>query len=382
MDLTLGLTVLTLLSQSGQGDVSLNSLGSLSVLVGGTPLELLVALQLALLVGQPLSQLGQNGSLLGVGLGLNTHQLVAGVGAQVVGSTVDLEGGQIGSAQVLAEVLDSGVGVPDTGDDSAGVGEDISIGVIAGGLSQLLHALHGDHTLSGVEGVVHGGEVALGVHAPVGVAAGGEEEGSGVPSVLQSVTELQAVSLAGSDDSLQAVSVFLGDDAGVVVQVVAVVGSQGICVQGAGDSTCSDGTGVVVGLDGLSSSLAGSGQGSSLHQTSQLVLCEAVDVGSGSHVSSDLGSSVGLGNALDRSVDHDAGVSSLESVDLLLSQSGNAVQLGDPQGHVVSTGQVSFLSGRGRGSGSGSSAAATSDESSNHCQSHDQCKDSFHVLPP
>jgi hypothetical protein len=98
---------------------SLNSLGTLSLDVGGTPASVVETLQLALGAGQVLSQLIQNSSLDSVGLGLNAHQLAAVVGSQVVGLAVDLEGGQLSNAHVLAQLLQSVGVVPGTGNNNS-----------------------------------------------------------------------------------------------------------------------------------------------------------------------------------------------------------------------------------------------------------------------
>ena len=223
------------------------------------------------------------------------------------------------------------------------------------------------------------------------MAVGSKEEGSGVPCILQSKAELHTVGLAGSDDGFQAVSILFGDDAGVIVHEVAVVGGHRVCVQGACNGCGSNRAGIIGLGDHLGNVTAGAGQSSSLHQTSHLVLREAVDVGSGSNVGNDLGAGVSLGNTLDGSIDDDTGVSSLESVDHFLSHSGNAVHLRNPHGDVVSTGQGilcfrialslsgSGIPGRSLG-GLGGGRTAASSQAQNHNQSQQHCNDFFHFV--
>ena len=255
----------------------------------------------------------------------------------MIGLAVDFEGRQIGCTEVSAEVSLSSLCIPDTGDNYACIGEDVCVAIVCGRLSQLLHSLHSDEALSRIEGIVNSDEFAGFVHGPVGVTTGCEEEGSGVPCVLKSIAELHVVLLTSGDDLFHALCVFCGDDGGIIIHVVTVVAGHGVCIQSACYGSSGNRACIVGSLDVLSSLLTGSSQSSSLYQASQLVLCEAVDIGSGCNVGNNLGACIGLGYAFDLCVDHDAGVSSFERIDLLLSQSGNAVLLGHPHGDVVCT---------------------------------------------
>ena len=218
------------------------------------------------------------------------------------------------------------------------------------------------------------------------VAAGSKEEGCGVPSVLQSKTNLLTSGLALCNDGRQVLHVLVGQDGLVVVHEVAVIRGQGECVHLASDLRSGDGAGVVSSFQSGSHIALQRGQALSLHQASQLVLCEAVDVGSGSDVSDDLGASVSLGNAFDLGVDHDAGVSVHESLDLSLEQIRNAFLLGDPHGDIVSTcqgvGDFAAVVGGVLGIVSGVGLATSSEQAQAHNQSQNQANDSLHNLPP
>ena len=266
----------------------------------------------------------------------------------------------------------SSLSIPSTGHDNASIGEDVSIGVVSGGLGQDLHALHSDHTLVGVEGVVHRGEVAVCIGSPVVVAAGSKEECSGVPSIFQSEAELNIVFFASSDQLFHAASILFGDDALVVVHIVTVVAGHGVGIDGACNLGSGNGTCVVVSGDKVLSSLAGLSQSSSLYQTGQLVLCEAVDVRCGGDVSDDLGTGVSLGNAFDLSIDLDAGVGFLKCLDLGLEQVGSAFLFADPHGDLIGTFQ--------RITGGSVLGGSTSNQAGGHHENKQQCDEFLHFV--
>ena len=114
-----------------------------------------------------------------------------------------------------------------------------------------------------------------------------------------------------------------------------------------------------------------------LNQTCELILRKAVDIGSSCNVSNYPRACVSLGNAFDRSVDDDAGVSFFESFDLLLGQSGDTVQLGDPQGHIVGTGQVSIVAAAGLGI-----FLAAGEEAQAHSENQCEGDNLLHTFPP
>ena len=401
MDLALGLGVLVLQQQSSQTGVGLDLGGGLVIQVGRTPGQLVEALHLSLFTGEVLGQLVQ-GSLLGgvVALGLHAHELAAVEGAQVVLLAVHLEGGQIGDAHVVAQDVLDGLEGPGAGDDDgSAVGELVSggRGQVLGRVDQLLHALDGDEAVFGIEVVVDGDELAVIVGGPVGLAAGGEEPGGQVPGRGLGLEGEELVRLfAVGDQLLQGVHVFLGDNALVIVHEVAVIGGHGVGIQGLAGSGGSHNAGVVGGGDGLSGLHAQGVQGTGLHQTGELVLRKAVQIGAGVHVHQHLVSGSGLGHGVHVSLEDDAvGVVGVEVRDLLLGQVNSG--FADPNGDLVSTGQRAgtgsgSLGGRSLGSGSfgggsvglalgsGGSGTAAGSQGEDHRQREKQGKKFLHFI--
>ena len=343
MDLALGHGVRSLGQQSGQAGIGLNLGRGLVNQVGGTPGQSVEALHLALLAGQILSQLVQHGGAGRIGLGLDAHQLAAVEGAQVVLLAVNLEGGQVGGAQIVAQDVADGLVAPGAADDDGGAlveGGSVRRAQEHGGLNQLLHALDGDQALGAVEGILHGDELAVGVGGPLRDAAGGKEEGRHVPGGgVHLKGEVLVGGFAVGNQLLQGVQIFLGDDGLVVVHEVAVVRGQGVSVELFTGSGGGDDAGVIVGLDEVSGAGSELGQSTGLNQTGELVLREAVDVAAGLHVSDHQGGGVSLADGLHLGVDDDAELIGLvEVLDLLLGQIDSRV--GDPDGDIISTGQI------------------------------------------
>ena len=396
VNLPLRRSIGTLSSQSGQSRITGNLFGLLGSLVGGTPAHGVEPGKLALLVGQVQGKLLQNGGLHGIGLGLDTHQLVAGEGAKVVRVAVHGEAGQIGAGVVVAQSGLGGAGAPGADDDDGGGdggGEVIGRagGLVSGGVQQLLHALQGDNAVVGVEVVVNALEaLAVGGHGPVGVAAGSEEEGDIVPrGGLKLHGEAAAGGLAVGNDVFQAVHVLSGNHAAVVNHEVAVIGGHGIAPYIGANGGGRNGAAVVQLGDFRGSLGAKLGQGAGLHQTSQLILREAEQVGAVLDGGDHLGGGLGLGDALNGGVDDDAGVLFHKVLDLLLGQFLYTGHLGDPDGDVIGAVQrIGRGSGGGVGSGGGAgggcvAVTAAGKQAKNHADSQKQRENLLHfTFPP
>ena len=391
MDLALRDGVLVLEQQSGKARVGLHFGGSLIDQVGRAPGNRVEALHLALLTAEVLGQLVDGSLLHGVGLGLDAHQLAAVEGAHVVALAVDLEGGQIGGAEIVAQDALDGLEGPGAGDDDGAAG--IKAGAVGGaevvvGVEQLLHALDGDQALGAVEGVFHGDKGAGLIGGPLGGAAGAEEPGSDVPGgglVLHG--EVLAGSFAVGNQGLEGVEVFLGDNGLVIVHEIAVIRGQGVGVELSVDGGSRDHAGVVGAGNQFGSLHAELGQSAGLNKAGKLVLGKAEDVAAGFNVGDHLGGSVAFADGLNGRVKGDAvRVAGVKVLDLLLGQIDDRV--GAPDGDVIGAGQLAAGSGGGfiaalGGSGRvvarrGSGLLSAGSQREDHHKRQKHCKNFLH----
>ena len=282
----------------------------------------------------------------------------------MIGFAVNLERRKISCTKVCTEMSFCIACSPNTCNDSACICEDIRVAVIARGFRKLLHTLHSSKTCIGIEVVVNCVKFALFVHGPVGVTIGRKEEGCGIPSVFKSETEFFIVLFASSDNLFEAISILFGDDACIVIQVIAIITGHRICPKLTCNGCSSNGACVIIFLDGLGCVLTGCYESSSLNESGELVLCEAVNIRSGCNVSNYLRACISFGNAFNLRVDHDAFVFCFKSIDLLLCKSRNAVFFGNPKSNVVSANEfvnihveLFFLSASGKA-----------------CNDHDNCQ--------
>ena len=289
---------------------------------------------------------------LGVGVGLDAHQLGAGEGAQLIVGAVHGELGQGRRTEVVAQDALGVLGVPGAADHEAGVvvelrglaGADELVGGHDG-----VQGLGGDEALVGVKVVDHGQELAVVVGFPGGLAAYAEEEGGQVPAVLQVEAEGLAGGFAVSDHAGDVAQGLGLDHALVIEHEERVVGGHGVSIESFSGGSRGHSRFHVVGLHELSRLGAQGTESARLHEAVELVLREEVDVAARFHVGDHLGGRVAFANGLDGGIELDAHVVAVvEVLDLLLGQIDDL--LGRPNGDGVLTGQ---LTGRSRGLGLG-----------------------------
>ena len=295
----------------------------------------------------------ENDSSLNVGLRLNTHHFVTNERAELVRFSIYGEGGQLGCAEVFTVCGCSSATVPRTGYNCSCAVECARSGIIASALEEFLHTLEGYNTSVTVPGIVYTVEFAIVVCGPFRFATGSEEEGCSVPSVvLKFEVEEFTFFFANSDDAFQGLNVFFRENALVIVQKISVVGSKRISVLLITNLTSLYSISVVVVSDFGLVNTTDFSESAGLNQSCQLVLCEAVEVGSRFNVSNNLSCSVAFTNTAYCSIDNDAGVCSFESVNLGLGEGFYAFNFTYPNFEVVGTGNVD-ISSAGTGSGSG-----------------------------
>ena len=308
MDLALRHGVRSLLQKSGKARVGLDFRRGLGVQVGGAPAALVEALKLALLTGQVLRKLVAGSQFRLVGVRLHAHELAAVEGAEMVFLTVDFEGRKIRDAHVVAEDALNGLIVPDTGNDNCAVL--LETGALGSRQmpvrgNELIQTLRGDQAFVGVEVIVDGQELTGLVDRPFGHAAGCEEPGCDVPCRGFSLEgEILLSLLAVGQELLKAVDIRFRDDALVIVHKIAVVRGQRIGIQGTvGGLRGLDDAFRVLGGDFLSRLDAELGKGVRKDETSELVLCEAVQVAAGLNVGDHVRGSRAFRNSFDRRIE-------------------------------------------------------------------------------
>ena len=244
----------------------------------------------------------------------------------MIGSSINCEGRKISNTHVVTKDVFNSRSCPSTGNDNSGrdsVCERSTItgGVCSRGLSQDLHTLHSNQTLIGVKVIVNRNEGTISSSCPFGNTACAEEECSVIPSAgFKFHRELSVVCFTCSNEVFQRINDIFGDDALIVVHEVTVIGCQRIAVELAVNCGSHDGSIIVSFLDGRSSCITEDIQSTGLNKTSQLVLCEAVEIRTGFNIVDHLRSGIRFGDAFDRSIDHDARIFCHEGVDLFLCE--------------------------------------------------------------
>ena len=316
---------------------------------------------------------------LGIGVGLDTHQLGAGVGAQLIAVAVHGELGQGRRAEVVAQDALGVLGVPGAADHEAGA--IVELGGLAGadeliGTHDLVEGAGSDKALVGVEVVHNGQELAVAVSFPHGLAAGAEEEGGQIPAVLQIEAEGLAGGFAVGDHLSDIVQGVFLHHALVIEHEEGVVGSHGVGIEGVTGGGRGHGRFHVAGLHKLSSLLAQGAQSTRLHQAVELILREEEDVAAGFHVGDHLGGGVAFTNRFHGGVELDAVlVGAVEVLDLLLGQIDNL--LGGPNGDGILAGQLAGCSGAGLLLGGGATLRLSRGRGAlgrarSHTQDHDE----------
>ena len=371
-------------SDDGSSDIRILSQSGDS----GSDVAQLEAQQLGVSGSQECSEL--HSSLHVLGVGVDTDSLGAGVGLQLLGLTVDHNGGSGDSAQLVAQ---DGVQaflaakVPGTGEVSnngavlqASVAVAVAVNNKVGVVQQIQNSVGGvDADLAAK--VDTGSSVSTGLTEQG--AAGSEEECGQVSGVL----DLEG-NLALLQDGLQRGQISIADQFLVVVHEPGG-GSHGEAVDGAvGGSDGVDVSSRDVILN-LSQEIAAQlSQSAGLQQGAQLVVCEHVNVSSGRGVSSDHGSSVALGANAVVPGDSVLGVSSLELC-LNLDQPGVGIDLvllgspdlqGDSLGLVVFSRSLSLVVASLGSLGLVGVAAATGDQGQSHDEDQQQSNDLLHFV--
>ena len=374
-DVALHVSVLSLVIYGYQLRAVLYEIAVLSVLVGRSPGELLASFELGFLAGEELGQLVDGSCLLGVRLRLYSEELAALEGAHLIGLSVDGEGRQLGYSEVVLQNALRGVVIPGTGYYCGSAGAErgyVGILNVALGILQEVHGLGGSESLVGIEVVVDGGELTVGIDGPLGYAAGSEEECRGVPTgVVEVHDEVLTGCFAGGNDLLKALGVLVGDDALVIVHEVAVVGSERISIVCVSRGDGDEGVTVVLSLYLLGCGLTELGYSSGVDQPCQLVLSEEEQVSACLNV---LYHGVGCGAfayCLYGGLYHDAqSVGLVEVIDLLLCEFYCGI--GAPYLDLVGTCDLAlgFVSVIRR---SGVSAVAASGEADHHDEHEHDC---------
>ena len=201
---------------------------ALNVLVGGAPAELFCSLLLALLtvevVSQNLSGCGELGS------SVYADVLVTEQGDELLVGAVNIDGGELRSAEVVAESLLVSVGVPGTVNACAQcaggeTGSDLSNVERGEGALVLMH--ESGECLQSLDCFVLvilyellGYAVFL---KTVDLNASGERIGAGIVAVAAVEDELLAGILTSGEDILELACLVLGSDSLVVYEIVAVI---------------------------------------------------------------------------------------------------------------------------------------------------------------